>query len=78
MGSGEFFQVVLPDGSRLAHAISAGSKHPLSFGRDVAAQLAGVPARADWKACQVSYGSCLAQCPLCLWRSAYTACYSHP
>lgn len=32
----------------------AGERHPLGYGREVLAELAGVPERADWKACQCS------------------------
>ena len=28
-----------------------GERHPLSYGREVLAELCGVPHRADWKAC---------------------------
>ncbi len=35
MGDGEYFVAVLPDGSRLVHAITRGEKHPLNFGREV-------------------------------------------
>jgi hypothetical protein len=38
-------QAILPDGSRLVQPVSRGEKHPLNFGRDVIAQLAGVPNR---------------------------------
>ncbi|CAL8469438.1 g8979 [Coccomyxa elongata] len=51
VGDGEYFVAVLPDGSRLVHAITRGEKHPLNFGREVAAVLAGAPGRADWKKC---------------------------
>ena len=33
--------------------ILQGERHPLNFGREVTAELAGVPERADWKNCQV-------------------------
>jgi hypothetical protein len=42
---------LLPDGSRLVHPIAYGERHPLNFGREVLAELAGVPERGDWKAC---------------------------
>lgn len=35
VGDGEYFVAVLPDGSRLVHAITRGDKHPLNFGREV-------------------------------------------
>lgn len=53
VGTGEYFLVVLPDGSRLVNTISASQRHPIPFGREAAAQLAGVPDRADWKKCKV-------------------------
>jgi len=53
VGTGEYFLVILPDGSRLVHTISATQRHPIPFGREAAAQVAGVPERADWKICQV-------------------------
>jgi diadenosine tetraphosphate (Ap4A) HIT family hydrolase len=49
---GEYFLAFLPDGSRLVHPIAYGERHPLNFGREVLAELAGVPHRADWKECQ--------------------------
>ncbi|KAH7619036.1 hypothetical protein Ndes2526B_g05985 [Nannochloris sp. 'desiccata'] len=49
---GEYFVAFLPDGSRLVHPIAYGERHPLNFGREVLAELAGVPHRADWKECQ--------------------------
>ena len=45
VGSSEYFLAVLPDGSRLVHPISREERHPLNFGREVVAQLAGVPER---------------------------------
>ena len=54
VGDGEYFQVIFPDGSRMVHTIRPGQKHHLPFGREAAASVAGVPARADWKSCQVS------------------------
>ena len=45
VGDGEFFSILLPDGSRLLHAIPRSEKHPISFGRDVLAQLIGEPTR---------------------------------
>ena len=71
----EYFCAVLPGGQRLVHIIARGVRHPLSFGRDAAAALAGVPDRADWKVCQVSAqfvhgwrrcGSRLQACCMCL------------
>lgn len=53
MGTGEYFLVLLPDGSRFAHAVASAQRHPIGFGRELAAKLAGVPHRADWKACKV-------------------------
>ncbi len=50
--NGEYFVAFLPDGSRLVHPIAYGERHPLNFGREVLAELAGVPDRADWKICQ--------------------------
>eukprot|EP00743_Colponemidia_sp_Colp-15_P006571 GILK01007080.1.p1 GENE.GILK01007080.1~~GILK01007080.1.p1 ORF type:complete len:636 (-),score=121.89 GILK01007080.1:14-1921(-) len=38
---------------KLLHRIS-GTRHPLQFGRDVAAHILGMPDRADWKACRIS------------------------
>ncbi len=35
VGDGEYFVALLPDGSRLVHAITRGDKHPLNFGREV-------------------------------------------
>lgn len=29
-------------------------KHPIGFGRDVLAELAGVPRRADWRQCKMA------------------------
>ena len=52
VGDGEYFVAVLPDGSRLVHPIVFGERHPLVYGREVLAELAGVPERADWKECQ--------------------------
>ena len=34
---------LLPDGSRLVHPIAYGERFPLNFGREVLAELAGVP-----------------------------------
>lgn len=54
VGDGEYFQAFLPDGSYLVHPIAFGERHPLNYGREVLAELAGVPDRAEWKACAVS------------------------
>ena len=35
MASGEFFLIILPDGTRMVHPILAGERHPLNFGREV-------------------------------------------
>ncbi|KAL6784615.1 CGL125 [Auxenochlorella protothecoides x Auxenochlorella symbiontica] len=53
VGDGEYFQAFLPDGSYLVHPIAFGERHPLNYGREVLAELAGVPDRAEWKACAV-------------------------
>ena len=45
VGDGEFFSVLLPDGSRLLHPIPHSEKHPISFGREVLAHLVGEPSR---------------------------------
>lgn len=52
VGDGEYFVALLPDGSRLVHPVAYGERHPLNYGREVLAELAGVPERADWKVCQ--------------------------
>jgi len=39
VGSGEYFLVMLPDGTRMVHPITRGIKHPLAFGREVGQQL---------------------------------------
>ena len=61
VGDGEFFQAWLPwDGvagpcpGRLVQPVPKGARHPLAFGRAVAAALAGCPERADWKECAVA------------------------
>lgn len=43
VGDGEYFVALLPDGSRLVHPIAYGERFPLNFGREVLAELAGVP-----------------------------------
>ncbi|KAL0037433.1 hypothetical protein WJX79_008053 [Trebouxia sp. C0005] len=53
VGDSEYFLAILPDGSRLVHPITREERHPLDFGRQVVAQLAGTPDRADWKTCQL-------------------------
>lgn len=45
VGEGEYFVAVLPDGSRLVHPIAYGERFPLNYGREVLAELAGVPQR---------------------------------
>ena len=35
VANGEFFLIILPDGTRLVHPIMAGERHPLNFGREV-------------------------------------------
>ena len=45
VGDGEYFVALRPDGSRLVHPISYGERFPLNYGREVLAELAGVPAR---------------------------------
>ena len=52
----EYFQAILPGGVRLVRAIARGERWPMSLGREVLAGLAGVPERADWKACKVADG----------------------
>lgn len=54
VGDGEYFSAILPDGSRLVHPLGFGDRHPLAFGREVLAGLAGVPERADWKVCKMA------------------------
>jgi len=53
VGSGPFLCVTLPDGNRLVHAIVSGERHPMSFGREVAADLLGQSSRADWNECKL-------------------------
>ena len=52
MGTGEYFLAIMPDGTRLVQTISGAMRHPIPFGREAAAEMAGVPHRADWKSCQ--------------------------
>ena len=35
VANGEFFLLLLPDGSRLVHPIAMGERFPLNFGREV-------------------------------------------
>ena len=46
VGDSEYFLATLPDGSRLVHPITREERHPLDFGRQVVAQLAGTPDRS--------------------------------
>lgn len=43
VANGEFFLIILPDGTRLVHPIMAGERHPLNFGREVSSPLLHVP-----------------------------------
>ena len=43
-------------------AAATGERFPLNFGREVLAELAGEPSRADWKACQASREEEAARC----------------
>lgn len=54
VGDFEYFLGILPDGSGLAAPLNPGFKAPIQLGRQVLAQLAGAPERADWKACTYS------------------------
>lgn len=51
VGDSEYFLVILPDGGRLVHPITREERHPLDFGRQVAAQLAGTPDRSPFMHC---------------------------
>jgi hypothetical protein len=51
MGDAEYFLGILPDGSGLAAPLVPGQRAPMQLGRQILAQLAGVPERADWKEC---------------------------
>jgi len=62
VGEGEYFVALLPDGSRLVHQIQYGERHPLTFGREVLAQLVGQPERAEWKTCAVGEEEEVARC----------------
>lgn len=50
VGDCEYIMAFLPDGSRLIAPLLGGVRLPMSLGREVLADLAGVPTRADWKA----------------------------
>ncbi len=39
VADGEFFLIILPDGTRLVHPIMPGERHPLNFGREVCSPL---------------------------------------
>ena len=45
VGESEYFVALLPDGGRLVHPIAYGERFPLNYGREVLAELAGVPHR---------------------------------
>ena len=45
VGKSEYFLAYLPDGSKLVHTITREERHPIDFGRQVVAQLAGNPDR---------------------------------
>ena len=49
VGDGEYFQAILPDGTHLVAPVPAGVRLPMGLGRDVLAELAGQPERAEWK-----------------------------
>jgi hypothetical protein len=51
VGDAEYFLGILPDGSGLAAPLVPGQRAPMQLGRQILAQLAGVPERADWKEC---------------------------
>ncbi len=53
VGQGEFFMAMLPDGSVLLRALTPADRC-MTLGREVLAQLTGVPERADWKQCKVT------------------------
>ncbi|GIL82924.1 hypothetical protein Vretimale_8428 [Volvox reticuliferus] len=50
----EYFMALLPDGSRLVRPLMRGERWPMALGREVLADLAGVPERASWKQCSSS------------------------
>ena len=69
VGDEEYLLVILPDGSKLvrpmfkyntrrlltlSHTLYRKDRLPISFARDVMAELAGSPERADWKVCLCS------------------------
>lgn len=51
VGEGEYFLGILPDGSGLVHPIAREERWPMNLGREILADLAGAPERADWKKC---------------------------
>jgi hypothetical protein len=58
VGESEYFVALLPDGGRLVHPIAYGERFPLNYGREVLAELAGVPHRCVqhlgcWLSCLV-------------------------
>jgi hypothetical protein len=64
VGDSEYFLGILPDGSGLAAHFQMGVKVPMQLGRQVLAQLAGVPERsvtqmhACGDPCWVTVGGC--------------------
>lgn len=48
MAEGEFFLIILPDGTRLVHPIMPGERHPLNFGREVCSLLLPTPCLGWW------------------------------
>jgi hypothetical protein len=52
VGDSEYFLGILPDGSGLAAHFQLGVKVPMQLGRQVLAQLAGIPERWVWAACR--------------------------
>jgi len=42
---------ILPDGGAVVRAIRRGERLPMHLGRQILASVAGVPERADWRAC---------------------------
>ena len=46
--NGEFFLLLLPDGSRLVHPIAMGERFPLNFGREVTRHNLPHAALAGW------------------------------
>eukprot|EP00798_Chlamydomonas_sp_ICE-L_P008738 gene8738-33600_t len=51
VGGNEYFQAILPGGLRLVKSIMKDERWPMNLGREVLANLAGVPEKADWKLC---------------------------